>query len=183
MSVSQAPAESLARIDLMTVNTNISKADHVAFARFLIKKNQPANWQVGLVFGVFIGIGILLEVCFMKPGQGVFIWIFFAGFGCATLLIVLNGRLVRRKLQPDTDSCLFGPRQISIENEGCREISPDWEYLYRWSAIRNVEVTDQYVFVMIDHIAGMIVPRKTFSSNTECLQFVNEIQKRSAKAL
>jgi uncharacterized membrane protein YvbJ len=119
----QSPLEPLERIDSMTVQTDIAPEDRAALVRFLIMKSTHAKWQAILVSVCFMAIGILFAACSTKREQGIWIWIFLAGFCFAIILMIINARFIKRKMQSSAESCIFGPRQISIEGDGCRETS------------------------------------------------------------
>jgi hypothetical protein len=55
------------------------------------------------------------------------------------------------------------------------------ESFFQWSLVRGIAITDQHVFVMVDRIAGIILPKRAFSSETERDQFLSELERRSGK--
>jgi hypothetical protein len=48
---------------------------------------------------------------------------------------------------------------------------------------KHVETKNlKHVFIMIDRIAGIILPKRAFSSEAEREQFVSELERRAGKA-
>jgi hypothetical protein len=68
-----------------------------------------------------------------------------------------------------------------LDEPDIRVISEHHGSLYRWPPVRNFGVTDQHVFVMVDRSAGITVPLRAFSSESEREQFIGEIRAKSAK--
>jgi hypothetical protein len=54
--------------------------------------------------------------------------------------------------------------------------------LHKWPTIRLVKPTIEYNLIMVGRHSAVIVPRRTFSSDSKANQFLAEIQNRSDAA-
>jgi len=85
------------------------------------------------------------------------------------------------RIAPAEDGLILGKHSVVLDETGIRVISKRHESLYRWAAVRDVTVTNQRLFVMVDSIAGIIVPLKAFPSENDREQFVGEIRMKSGR--
>ncbi len=156
----------------MTINTEITQKDWKAFGRFLIRRSRK-RWTPGyylICFGLVIATGLFLST----PGTD--LASFFAG-GAAGLIWLISASITRQ-LGPTEDGTVLGPKQIEVTEEGIRWIGKYHESAFSWEAVRAVEVTDKHVFVLLERISGIIVPRRSFTSDAEREEFVSEVRRR-----
>ena len=106
---------------------------------------------------------------------------FVAGFMAVILWIMIISRIQIFRVGPAEDGFILGRRSVEVDEAGIRVISELHESFYHWSAVRNVGVTDQHLFVMVDSSAGIIVPLRVFASGREREQFIGEIRAKSVK--
>ena len=85
------------------------------------------------------------------------------------------------RMKPAENGYILGSQETFLEDEGIRQMSSHHESVFRWSSVRNIAVTKKHIFVMVDRIAGVILPHRAFSSDAEYEQFVSEIEKRSGR--
>lgn len=83
------------------------------------------------------------------------------------------------RIWPTEDGCILGIRSVLLDETDIRVISELHESLYRWSAFRNIGVTDQQLFVMVDRSAGIIVLLRAFSLESKREQFIGETRANS----
>jgi hypothetical protein len=84
-------------------------------------------------------------------------------------------------MRPAEDGYVLGSQETSLEEGGIRQKSSRHQSFFQWSLVRRIAITDQHVFVMVDRIAGIILPERAFSSETEREQFLSELERRSGK--
>ncbi len=163
----------------MKIQTDITRQDYVAFCRFVarnkIRAHRLARWVVALVAAVSIGL-VLYWSGLVTDGLS-----FVAGFISVILWFMIISRVQVFRVGPADNGFILGKRNVSLEETGIRVVSEKHEFLYRWSAVRDVEVTDQHLFIMVDSNAGIIIPLRTFVSESERKQFVDEIRTNSGK--
>lgn len=167
----------------MTVHTDITPADWTAFVRFVARSvSKSSGGRLGRWF-IAVGIGAVVGVAFSVTGIGLHFPSLLVGAVGGTLWIVIISRIQMRRMIPEPGGYILGPRQVTLSDDGLREVSQRHETLFHWHGVRGIQTTDQHSFVMVDNNAAIIIPRRAFASDGEREQFVGEIQRRvSARA-
>jgi hypothetical protein len=172
----------------MKVQTEIRIEDYNAFLRLVYAKTLRPWANVLWTMAVFVPIAILAGILFGIGGlpggdKGVTLVLggFVAGIGFLYLLGILVSRDQRKRISPADGGYILGPQEVELNAEGARVRSGQHEALFRWSLIGPPDVTPEYVFIMIDRIAGIIIPRGSFASDAECNAFIDEVRARKQK--
>jgi hypothetical protein len=161
----------------MIVQTNTTNEDWIAYSKFIRRrvmhgaKNRAQACLLCVCFGVVLGLTISIgkfQIDLLNVGIGFF------GFA---FLIVIFTRSQLKNMQPASDGIVLGQHSITIDYEGIRASGINAESLFRWKAVRSAAVTDGHIFIMVDNTAAIIVPRRSFTSDSEREGFLNEIQK------
>ena len=152
-------------------------ADIQAFQRFAVssvrgftgKASLGLSWR-SIVLGIPVGIAViiagnLLRFTFDFPTAVVCAAIYFSFWGYARWRFA-------RALPPAERGSLLGPRQTSLDEDGVREESPNHKHQSHWRGILSVEETGEHVFLMIDSIAGYIVPKRAFPDSERLRDFL-----------
>lgn len=166
----------------MTVQTEINKDDWNAYVQFIrrqMKKgssNNPIVWFLAIGFGAVIGLGatvakIPIDLFSVIAGS----------LGAALWIITLSRsklKSMQQRMQPSENGVILGDCSINIGSEGIKTITLNCETFYRWKTIRQTEVADKHIFVLVDNIAAITIPRRSFGSADEEEKFLTEIRQR-----
>lgn len=175
------------KIDGMKALTDVRLEDFNAFLKLVYAKTQrpAASWLWTVAVCIPIGIGSAAWV--VKTGSSpdprwtLFCAGFFAGFALFLLMGTLVARDQRKRMSPVEGGYILGPQEVEIETEGIRVKTVNHEALFRWPLIGPPEITEQHAFIMVDRIGGIIVPRRSFSSDAEWNGFIEAIQTRKLR--
>jgi hypothetical protein len=132
-----------------------------------------------LLIGTGVGAGVILGITLSLTGIRLDVASLLASLFGGVFWLTLFSRLYTRKMAPATDSYVFGPRTVSVADDGIGETSQRHESLFRWTSVRSIESVGEHVFIMVDRNAGIVVPHRAFASDAERDQFLAEIRKRS----
>lgn len=166
----------------MTINTDITASDFMAFVRFVARKSSNGSGGILWRWLIALGIGAAIGVGFGVVGVNLhFPSLLVGALGCIVWFVSYS-RIQMRKMTPSSAGFILGPRQVTLSDEGLREASRNHESLFRWPGVLSVHTSGQHVFILVDQTAGIIVPFKAFGSEIERGQFVGEIQRRIGKA-
>jgi hypothetical protein len=163
----------------MNIQIDITKQDFAAFCRFVARSKIRAHWLARWITAVAVATGIGLALYW--SGLVIHGPSFVAGFMAVILWFMIISRIQVFRIGPADDGFILGKRSIEVVEAGIRVTAELHESLYRWSAVRNIGVTDQHLFVMVDSSAGIIVPLRAFSSESEREQFVGVIRAKSIR--
>jgi len=172
----------------MSIKTDITQEDYTAFVKYVARSVSATSGEkmvrIFIAIAVGFGIGFALSLLNLSSHPTTLPAMLCGAFAGAFLLMVLIGQISRRQMQrmrPADDGVVLGSQELFLEDAGIRQQSGHHQSVFRWTLIRAVAVTDRHVFVMVDRIAGIILPRRAFSSDGEREQFVSEIERRSGK--
>ena len=95
------------------------------------------------------------------------------------IIILSRSKLknMKQSMQPLTDGVILGPCSFNIGDDGIRTFGSNYEAFYRWKTIRGAQTTDKHIFIMVDNMVAITVPRRSFNSDIEQEKFQEEIQK------
>lgn len=157
----------------MTIQTEITLADYRAYMRSVLQASTPHPAVRLMVFGMLIAIPFVMFEFARDREQMLDLMV---GFLVGWLGLFFISRLRAGKLVPAPDGTILGRKTLSITKEGVRQTSDRADGFYQWSAVRKLMVTREHIFLMLDNIAGFIVPRRSFGSEDEERQFLREIE-------
>lgn len=171
-----------------SIKTELAQEDYDAFLKSVARSVSSANSgtvvTMCIASAIFLGITFALAIS-QWSSQATTLLAFIAGaLGGAFLATAAISHLLSlqsRGMKPTKDGFMFGPQETSLETEGIRTGSAYHRSIFLWPVVQAIVVTDQHVFVMVDRISGIILPKRAFSSGAELEQFVAEIEARSGK--
>jgi hypothetical protein len=165
----------------MTIQTEINKDDWNAYVQFIrnqMKKGGSKNataWVLAVCFGAAIGFGASIAKIPID-----FFSLIIGSFGTALWIIIVSRSKLKKMqggMQPSENGVILGRCSINVGDEGIKTIIPNCETFYRWPTVRRIEVTDKHVFVVVDNIAAITIPRRSFGSADDQEKFLSEINK------
>jgi hypothetical protein len=69
------------------------------------------------------------------------------------------------------DGMLRSPREIRIEPDGVYQTCRYSNSLTRWSGIRKIEESNEFVFLYVDVVSAYMIPKRCFSAPAEASAF------------
>ncbi len=172
----------------MSIKTDISQEDYTAFVKHIARTISTASEdkviRIFICIAIGLGLGLALSLIHLSSHPTTFVAMLCGALAGAFFLVMIIGTISRRQMQrmrPVDDGFIVGSQEVFLEDEGIRQRSSHHQSVFQWSLIREVTVAEHHVFVMVDRIAGIILPRRAFSSDAEHEEFVSEIERRSGK--
>jgi hypothetical protein len=161
----------------MTIQSIITNEDWNVYVQFIRRRitqdagSKTNRWLLAVGLGVLLGLIISIG----KISTDL-LSVFIGAFGMVMWIKILT-RTQLKVMQPSPDGVLLGSCSINIGDEGIKTITPSCETFYRWKTVRGTEVTDKNIFIIVDNIAAITIPRRSFKATDEQEQFLGEIQK------
>lgn len=84
----------------------------------------------------------------------------FGTLGGLCLLIWLMARRSRDATMPLEDGAVLGTVRVLLDEEGVHEFRARSAVRLHWDGVRGLRETDDHFFLMVDRIAGAIVPKR-----------------------
>ncbi len=159
--------------------------DYRAFARISRRRIGPFTYlpvAVGAVAAAaaIFGLPPLLAPYFepwsdaplmIGVGAGIIVWI--------GLLFALSRITLSRSF--DQDGMYREKRRVTLADDGIHIETANSRSLIYWSAVKDVVVAKNHVFVMYDRTMGMIVPKRNFAFPSDADQFADAVRAHIGK--
>ena len=172
----------------MSIKTEITQEDYSAFVSHVARSVSAASGdkivRMFTAIGIGLAIGFALSLFHLSSHPTSLPAMLCGALAGAFSLMVFVSSISRRQMQrmrPTEDGFVVGSQEVFLEGDGIHQHSSHHESVFQWSLVQAVTVTEKHVFVMVDRIAGIILPRGAFSSDAEREQFVSEIERRCGK--
>ncbi|HEX4343252.1 MAG TPA: YcxB family protein [Verrucomicrobiae bacterium] len=172
----------------MSIKTETTQEDYRAFVKHVAREVSAASSDkmVQMFFTITVTLGVMFALSFVLLSSHLVILPALAcgalasGFILMVFITDFSRKQIKR-MRPSDDGIVVGSHEFSLEDEGIRIRSRHHHSVIQWSVVRAITVTDQHIFIMIDRVAGLILPKRAFSSDPGREQFVSEIERRSGK--
>ena len=156
----------------MTTQYESTTQDWSAYVKFL--RHRTGGKGKRILLSLVIGAGLGGIITFLDVPSVI------VGILWALVWISALTRVHLKDMQPVAGGIVLGSSAITLTAEGIRTTKPECESLFRWKVVRETHVTGRHIFIMVDNIAGIIVPCRSFSSEIDQEGFLNEIRKHSS---
>jgi hypothetical protein len=154
---------------------------HAARAAKLPVGNAPLGfrWQA-ILGGAVVGMAL---------GFGDSFWPSFIDIHMPTAMLLVGAILVlycfyrwkwSRGMVPLDHGALLAPRRLWIDDAGVGEESAHHRHFSAWAGIVAVHETDAHVFLMVDRLAGYILPKRAFTSAEALAEFTSTSRQRAS---
>lgn len=160
-----------------TLHADLTPDDWKAFIQFIVRRYTRTSTYRITYWGFALGSGVIMGLLSSCAGFQLHLPSMFVGFVISIIGINIIARIQTRHLSPAPDGHLLGPRQITLTDEGVKESSPRYESLTRWQCIREVQLTDHHLFLMVDNNAAIIIPRRVFNPGLDAGRFAGEVSR------
>ena len=173
----------------LRVEGEINRDDFAEATTYLTQKvRKKFNRGLPKIIGFFpmLAIGVVLGIAFgfLRSKHIIDIRldyktvaIIFAIFVPVYLIVKVKQKTLFRSL-PSDDGTILGHRLFIIRDEGFTEETPKQTSLTKWEYVKGVEETAGQVLVFNDAHSAYFIPKRFFSSESECKEFVSALRER-----
>ncbi len=89
---------------------------------------------------------------------------------CLASFVVVS-KTPQANLLPTERGLFLGPHSIQVDGEGIKLSAALARCEYEWAAISGVVESKERYFILIDRCGGLVVPRNSFASQSDDLEF------------
>ncbi len=162
----------------MELRTVIQLEDWDAYTKFLSERalSKRSVRLLQYLSPVAIGVTILWIFNTLYWIQ-VDIFSFFVGYAALFIGAVITNSIFTQRTRPEVEGFSLGPRKLRVAAEGLYEGTQTYKIVYFWSAIQDVAVTSEHLFLVMDRNAAITIPRRAFENEAACEAFQTEIKR------
>ena len=162
--------------DVMKINLNITESDFKAFTNFHINKTRKIKSNIltyisCIIIGILYGIygdkqeNLVQSNASVVTGVMACIILFLVIFIISLLKTISN-------TTPQKEGFLLGPKSLNVENNELIETTEHYKGIWKINTLVNIEEDKKYYLVMVDNMAGLIIPKNTM----DCEEFISELR-------
>lgn len=162
----------------LTFETEYTPADFAAYQRFIIRRG--VRRQAGVRACLAIGTLALFFTMWWRHPTFVASPEFLTGAMSMFAFVMIVALVNRRAFVPTAGGAFLRSQQFEFADEGIRTVSPDRETFTAWRAVRSWGETPTHLFLVIDHNAAIVVPRRCLGGHNEQDQLRELIRSRAS---
>lgn len=161
----------------MNIVVNLNKEDFWRFNRFALFHLPKYR---NMMLAAFVVIPVLFFAALKLTGSG---WAYsiIAGLvlgGVFNLYFVYRIKSKTMKLVKDNDGIL-GEHLIAIDERGLNESTVKNHSRYAWNGIQQLRMDKDYLYIFVNSLQAVIIPKRSFSGQKEELEFSEAVERYS----
>jgi ABC-type multidrug transport system fused ATPase/permease subunit len=165
----------------MVINYELKNDDIWNFNKYVVH-NVSSHRRIFLTNMIFIPLIVMVVGLFLKFS----IYSLSAAIIVATVLYYfLAMALMKRKVvkHNSKNKSLLGDHEMVLSNSGVRVKNSKGDNMTSWKEIQSIVDSKQYIYFFITDQFSYIIPKKTFSSESEAGEFLQTAKSLAAKHL
>jgi hypothetical protein len=169
-------------INSQQVEYDTTPNDVMAFYEDAVRRSPITRRQVrhATIFGTLLAVCLTILYFTLLPAGFAPDVVLIAPVILVVLVAVLTPgavrksqmRHIRRMLKDEDQRKRLGPTRIRLQPEGVITTSPIGTSVLDWSAFSEITTTSDYVFLQLDSLSAIIVPRRAFNTEAGFEDFV-----------
>lgn len=164
----------------MKIAIDITKEDFWKFNKFALLHLPKYK---GMILSALIGIPIVSIAVFKILGWS---WVssMIGGLVIGLLCDLFFVYRLKRKIMSlvKYNDGITGERNIEIDESGLSEYSPKIRSRYEWSAMYQLNQDGEYLYLFINSLQAVIVPKRYFANPEEEAAFTRLVEQYSGKS-
>jgi hypothetical protein len=145
-------------LELFSISTTIVLSDWQAYLRAYARRSRAARYgsigQWAFVLVIFLGS---MAVAW-RMGQQSQLGGLAAGMALIAVAFGVQAAMQRRSIRPDPDGSVLGPCIFQFGSDGLHTQRRGAELFLHWGRIKEIEATDEHLFLWTDSIAALFIP-------------------------
>ena len=163
-------------MDRVEIKTSLTLADWRAYQAQWAQRifhGRPTQ-----LVGFLLGAGIIVAAAVLADylGKPLSMLSLLAGILFVSVGSFYSAQHAKRSSVPDPDGHVLGPCSIEISTAGIDVAKTGAAARYDWSIVRDLEWTNEHLFVWLDRVAALIVPLRDLPEGLDVAQFRETIE-------
>lgn len=154
----------------MQFEINLTGADYIAFQKFTHKK--MLNWrQTSLQFLRILLLIVLMFISQYPVPAALIIAFLIAGISPIQ-------RYVIEQVYTKGVGHIFSKRNWEVTETHIRSVRDNYEEIIEWNYLSSMAITSDCIYLMVNPLAGYIIPKRSFVSPETCGEFMELVQQK-----
>jgi len=164
-------------MERIEIKTSLTQADWLAYQTSWARRNlgdQNKHGLIAMLLGALIVVAAALLADYF--GRPLSMPSLIAGILLCAAGSYYHAFRARHAARPDPDGYLLGPFTIAFSARGIETVKTGARAHYTWSIVRDLDWTEQHLFVWLDPVAAIIVPLRDLPTGLAAAQLREEIR-------
>lgn len=177
----------------MNIEYNITESDYVDFQLNYLEvsdvlKKSFFKTKIILIFFygfIFINICIYFRNNILLALIANILLIIFASLQIITYEKRTKNKIIKRLMKvikKDDMKSLFGKKRVSIDNDKLSYFEDARGSVFSLSEIKKILTSNNSLFLYLDEISAIIIPKRAFNSDGEIRDFIKYIESKTGKS-
>ncbi|MCT4596213.1 MAG: YcxB family protein [Anaeromicrobium sp.] len=155
----------------MKITYDIRKEDYWNFNKYVMYNNFRT--KITIILSIILGtIAAYISIRAITNSNLYSLAWAFTSFGIIYYIMIHCTRKRAFKFAED-EGGILGKHTIEISEEEIIENTYYNSSFHLWSDIKNIEITEEYIFIFTSKIQAYAIPRRAFKTENEAIRFYN----------
>jgi hypothetical protein len=171
-------------MESFSVETTLTLADWQAFLRACMRKQDVQRNPWVQLSSLVAGIAFVAGAMAVSRALhwSLHLGSLIAGIIFGVAVIWLSIARARKKVTPEADGMVLGPRRLRFDQDGIRIERPQWNTFFDWSCCKEVELAPEHIFIWSERISAQILPTRDLPPDMTAEQAVTRIRALAERA-
>lgn len=159
----------------MKIDIDINKNDYWICNKYMVF-NTPKIRNTYIILLIAFPVFMIVLLSILLNNTITIYFSIFTGFLIGIIADIFWIYLVKRQVMkfPDNKKGLLGKHTIEIIETGVNESTSVNEGFTYWKGIKEINQDKNSIYIILDTLMALIIPKRSFSSENEAIEFYNK---------
>ncbi|PAB61076.1 YcxB family protein [Anaeromicrobium sediminis] len=155
----------------MKITYDTTKEDYWNFNKYVKYNNFRTKMTIILAI-ILVPITIYISLGAITNSKIYSLVCAVISFGIIYYIMVHGTRKRAFKFAED-EGGILGKHTIEVSEEGITEKTYYCSRFHIWNSVKNIEMTEEYIFIFLSEIQAYPIPKRAFKTENEAVKFYN----------
>jgi hypothetical protein len=161
----------------MELNIEITREDYGRFMKFWYVKFRLKKSFIFITILSLIFALVLVDFSTITFVDYIIVVLMLMMLYGMILFLTMNFSLKRSGKLLHENGTVLGIKKIDISEQGIQESSENSTTMFKWNSIKEVTSDDQAIYIFVDKVAAIIIPKRHLMDITQQEELFAEVEK------